>query len=103
MASWCCPHVSSGEVQPSVYVLTSQQPSPSAGELAKTVKREIPGTEITFEVDPARQKILDDVEREIDDGNARREWGFEPEYDLVKMVSDMRETIDPLLKRGDKG
>ena len=23
MASWCCPHVSSGEVQPSVYVLTS--------------------------------------------------------------------------------
>ena len=23
MASWCCPHVSSGEVQPSVDVLTS--------------------------------------------------------------------------------
>ena len=23
MASWCCPQVSSGEVQPSVYVLTS--------------------------------------------------------------------------------
>ena len=23
MASWCCPHVSSGEVQPSVYVPTS--------------------------------------------------------------------------------
>ena len=23
MASWCCPHVSSGEVQPSSYVLTS--------------------------------------------------------------------------------
>ena len=25
MASWCCPHVSSGEVQPSVYVLTSYE------------------------------------------------------------------------------
>ncbi|MEE2754372.1 MAG: NAD-dependent epimerase/dehydratase family protein [Candidatus Latescibacterota bacterium] len=87
----------------SVYVLTSQQPSPSAGELAETVKREIPGTEITFEVDPARQKIVDDVEREIDDGNARREWGFEPEYDLVRMISDMRETIVPLLNREDKG
>ena len=77
----------------SVYVLTSQQPSPSAGELAETVKREIPGTEITFEVDPARQKILDDVEQEIDDENARREWGFEPEYDLARMVSNMREEI----------
>ena len=25
MASWCCPHVSSGEVQPSSYVPTSYE------------------------------------------------------------------------------
>jgi threonine 3-dehydrogenase len=74
----------------SVYVLTSQQPSPSAGEVAEAVKREIPGAEITFEVDGERQKILDDVEREIDDSNAREEWGFSPEYDLSEMVKDMR-------------
>jgi threonine 3-dehydrogenase len=74
----------------SVYVLTSGQPSPSAGELAEVVKQEIPGAEITFKVDEEKQRILDDVEREIDDRNAREEWDFSPEYDLVGMVKDMK-------------
>ena len=77
----------------SAYVLTSEHPSPSAGELAEGVKREIPAAKITFEVDEERQRILDDVEREIDDGNARREWGFAPEFDLVGMVKDMQKRL----------
>ena len=34
MASWCCPQVSSGEVQPSVYVLTELSTRFRGGALA---------------------------------------------------------------------
>jgi threonine 3-dehydrogenase len=73
-----------------MYVVTGEKPSPSAGELAEEVRRQIPGAEIGFEVDEERQAVLDDVEREIDDGNARREWGWEVGYGLGEMVGDMR-------------
>jgi threonine 3-dehydrogenase len=76
-----------------VYVITGPRPSPTAGELAEEVRRQIPGAEISFEVDEERQSVLDDVEREIDDGNARREWGWGEEYGVAEMVGDMREEL----------
>ena len=74
----------------SVYVVAGTQPSPSAGELLDEVKRQIPEAAIRFEVDEERQRVMDDLERPIDDGNARREWGWHPAFGLAEMVSDMR-------------
>jgi threonine 3-dehydrogenase len=76
-----------------VYVVTSEKPSPAAGALAEAVRRQIPGADVRFEVDDEKQRVLDDVERPIDDTNAREEWGFDPAYGLDDMVRDMVETI----------
>ena len=74
-----------------VYVVTSERPSPSAGELADAIRRQMPDAQITFEVDAERQRVLEDVERPIDDSAARKEWGFAPRYGLDDMVTDMRQ------------
>ncbi len=74
-----------------MYVVTSGKPSPTAGELAEEVRRQVPGAEIRFGVDEERQRVLDDVEREIDDSAAREEWDFAPEFGLRDMVRDMVE------------
>ena len=56
--------------------------------MADRVREKVPGAQIRFESDPERQRILDELERPIDDGNARREWDWQPEYDLGGLVED---------------
>lgn len=64
----------------------------SAGELAAEIKRQIP--EFVCEYKPDfRQKIADSWPRTIDDSAARAEWGWQPDYDLPKMVKDMLEKL----------
>ena len=70
------------------YVLSGIHPMPSALELADLVREKLPGAQIRFEPDPERQGILDELARPIDDRNARREWHWQPEYDLRRMVDD---------------
>ena len=58
-------------------------------EMAAEVRKHIPDFAIDYEVDPARQAIADSWPRSIDDGAARQEWGWRPDYDLGRMVADM--------------
>jgi nucleoside-diphosphate-sugar epimerase len=60
----------------------------SAGELADEIGKHIPGFEVTFSPD-SRQKIADSWPMSIDDSEARRDWGWKPNYDLERMVTDM--------------
>lgn len=56
--------------------------APSAGELAQRVRAAFPGAEITFRPDRRRQGIVDSWPARVDDGPARRDWGFSPALDL---------------------
>ena len=58
-------------------------------DLAEAIRLYLPDFEITYDVDPVRQAIADSWPRSIDDSAARREWGWEPEYDLDGMTADM--------------
>jgi nucleoside-diphosphate-sugar epimerase len=58
-------------------------------EIAKEIKKHIPGFELTYNVDPVRQKIADSWPNSIDAIAAEEEWGFKFEYDLTKMTEDM--------------
>lgn len=60
----------------------------SAGELAAAIRRRVPEFECRYEPDH-RQRIADSWPRTIDDSAARREWGWQPKYDLPTMVDDM--------------
>jgi nucleoside-diphosphate-sugar epimerase len=58
-------------------------------EIANEIKKHIPGFELTYNVDPVRQKIADSWPNSIDAIAAEEEWGFKFEYDLAKMTQDM--------------
>jgi nucleoside-diphosphate-sugar epimerase len=58
--------------------------SPSAGELAGRVRAAFPGAAVTFAPDPRRQAIVDSWPEDVDDGLARRDWGFRPAHDLER-------------------
>lgn len=60
----------------------------SAGELAEAIQKHVPGFECSYKPD-FRQDIADSWPASIDDSRARRDWNWNPEYDLDSMVKDM--------------
>lgn len=71
----------------------------SAGELAASIKKYVPGFECTYEPD-FRQKIADSWPQSLDDSAARQEWGWKPAYDLDAMTKDMLENLERRHKQG---
>jgi len=57
--------------------------------LAASIRAEMPGFEMLYEVDPVRQAIADSWPRSVDDTAAREEWGWQPEYDLPSTTAEM--------------
>lgn len=68
-------------------------------ELAAEIRKHIPEFKIDYHVDPVRQAIADSWPNSLDDGAAREEWGWAPQYDLPAMVEDMLENLGRKLKR----
>lgn len=60
----------------------------SPKEIAAEIKKHIPDFTIDYKPD-YRQQIADSWPQSIDDSVARRDWGWEHEYDLGRMTSDM--------------
>lgn len=67
--------------------VTAMQLTPTT--LARAIRAEIPDFEISYDVDPVRQRIADSWPRRIDDSAAREEWGWHHEYDITAMTKDM--------------
>ncbi|MEM7154756.1 MAG: NAD-dependent epimerase/dehydratase family protein [Myxococcota bacterium] len=72
--------------------------SPTAQEIAESVARAIDGVEIGFMPDLARQAILDSWPDELDDGRARADWGWKPNFDLDGMTADLIPRIRQLVR-----
>lgn len=60
----------------------------SPEEIADTIRKNIPGFEITYTPDH-RQKIADSWPNSINDSAARSDWNWKPEYDLNSMTEDI--------------
>jgi len=60
----------------------------SAEELAREIGKHVPGFQVGYEPD-FRQEIADSWPRTIDDSAAQEDWGWQPDYDLARMVEDM--------------
>ncbi len=71
--------------------------SPTAQEIAYTVKGVLPQADFSFAPDPTRQAILDSWPDALDDTQARRDWDWAPEYDLGRMTEDLVPKIRRLL------
>ncbi|HUK74272.1 MAG TPA: NAD-dependent epimerase/dehydratase family protein, partial [Nitrososphaerales archaeon] len=71
----------------------------SAGDLAKEIKKHIPGFSCEF-VPDFRQKIADSWPESVDDSRARKDWGWKPKYDLTAMSKDMISELSDRARRG---
>jgi threonine 3-dehydrogenase len=56
--------------------------NPSAEQICEVTMQAFPGAQITWSVDEKRQGIIDTWPADVDDGAARRDWGFAPRYDF---------------------
>jgi nucleoside-diphosphate-sugar epimerase len=57
-------------------------------EIGNEIRKHIPSFHLDFNPD-YRQQIADSWPKSIDDSNAREDWGWKPEFDLIKMTADM--------------
>ncbi len=60
----------------------------SPEEIAGSIKKRIPDFEIRYNPDH-RQKIADSWPNNIDDSQARKDWNWEPYFDLESMTDDI--------------
>jgi len=70
------------------YIIAGVNPIASAGELADIVRAKVPGAEISFKPNLEAQDILDRLLLPLEDSNARKEWGWNYEYDQERIVDD---------------
>jgi nucleoside-diphosphate-sugar epimerase len=64
----------------------------SPQQLAQEIQKHIPEFTIAYKPD-YRQAIADSWPQSIDDTVAQHEWGWQPEYDLVRLTADMLENL----------
>ncbi|HEX9723667.1 MAG TPA: NAD-dependent epimerase/dehydratase family protein [Vicinamibacteria bacterium] len=83
-----------GSMSRLVYNVTSF--SLSAAEIRDLVLAAFPEAEIRFAVDHKRQAIIDSWPADLDDTAARRDWGWEPEFDVER---SFHEYLIPNIKR----
>ncbi len=71
-------------------------------EIFESIKKYIPDFKMDYKVDTVRQKIADSWPNSIDDSCARKEWDFNPKYNLDAMTKEMLEKLKEKLKAEGK-
>ena len=74
------------ELTQNVYNVTSF--SLTAKEFHDIVVSYFPNADIDYVPTPSRQKIVDSWPEDTDDSAARRDWGWDPDYDCNKAFAD---------------
>jgi threonine 3-dehydrogenase len=58
--------------------------NPSAGDAFQIIQKAFPNSSVTFSADYRRQAIVDSWPADVDDSAARKDWKWQPEYDLER-------------------
>ncbi len=78
-----------------IYNVTSF--SLSAAQIRDLVLEAFPKAHVTFHPDEKRQRIVDSWPADLNDDNARRDWGWQPEFDIKRSFQEY--LIPNILKR----
>ncbi|OUS74766.1 UDP-glucose 4-epimerase [Paenibacillus sp. MY03] len=73
------------------YNITAMSIDPEA--IAASIRRQMPGFELRYHIDPLRQAIADGWPDAIDASAACEEWGFRPAFDLDRTTDEMLTTL----------
>lgn len=68
-------------------------------EIAAEIRKHIPELKLEYNVDPMRQNIADGWPEVLDDSNARKDWKWNPDYDLSKMCKEMLRLLAPTYEK----
>ncbi|MCA2002753.1 MAG: NAD-dependent epimerase/dehydratase family protein [Chloroflexi bacterium] len=60
----------------------------TAEEFRQRALNAFPSAQISYEINPRRQGIVDSWPEDVDDSLARAEWGWEPDYDVDRFFDD---------------
>jgi len=60
----------------------------SAGEFRQRALKAFPGAQITFKPSAKRQGIVDSWPEGVDDCQARRDWGWQPDYEVERFFDE---------------
>jgi threonine 3-dehydrogenase len=60
----------------------------TAAEFRQRAIEAFPGAQVTFEPNRRRQGIVDSWPADLDDGLARRDWAWKPDYDMDRFFND---------------
>ena len=67
-------------------------------EIAEEIQKQIPGFFISYQPD-FRQAIADSWPKSIDDSRARKDWGWQHEFDLKRMTREILKNLLTTLER----
>ncbi|WP_425447175.1 L-threonine 3-dehydrogenase [Dethiothermospora halolimnae] len=62
-------------------------------DIFASIKKQMPDFEMTYDVNDTLQNIADSWPDALDDSAARKEWNWNPKYDLDAMTKDMLEKL----------
>ncbi len=62
-------------------------------DIKKAIQKHIPEFEMDYAIDPIKQKIANSWPNSLDDSCARKEWGWDPKFNLDTMTADMLEKL----------
>jgi nucleoside-diphosphate-sugar epimerase len=65
-------------------------------QIASTIKKHIPDFTITYQPD-FRQAIADSWPKSIDDNDARKDWGWQHQFGLEEMTSDILKNLKDIV------
>ena len=68
-------------------------------QLFAEIRKHIPDAQFSFDVDPVKAAIADSWPDYMDDSCAREEWGWNPVWDIEKMVPDMIEKVSAKFRK----
>lgn len=81
--------------------------APSAEEIADAIAARVSPVTIRFDPDPQVVQLIESWPRALEDGSARRDWQWQPAYDLDRLADDFIEELrhelanGPRLRRAD--
>ncbi len=59
----------------------------SAGGIARAISRRVPGARFDFEPNPQTATLIASWPAVVDDGGARRDWGWAPQYETIDSLA----------------
>jgi threonine 3-dehydrogenase len=70
-----------------------QSISPTAAEIAAAIKARLPDAELSFDPHPTQADLVERWPKRLVDESARRDWGWNPQFDLNRLADSFLEEL----------